>query len=60
MGGLQASPPGASPLTVLALCWISTDAVGWVPRDPTQAGVAGGGRLAWYHKLALGWSDSFS
>jgi hypothetical protein len=43
MGGLQASPPGASPLTVLALCWISTDAVGWVPRDPTQAGVAGGG-----------------
>jgi hypothetical protein len=59
MGGLQASPPGASSLTFLAL-WISTDA--WDGfHDPTQAGVAGGGgRLAWYHKLALGCSDSFS
>ena len=60
MGGLQASPPGASPLTVLALCWISTDACGVGSTRPNPSGSCRGGRLAWYHKLALGWSDSFS
>ena len=59
MGGLQASPR-QEPVHLLSSPSGFQPMPGMGSTTQPKRELPGGGRLAWYHKLALGCSDSFS